>query len=466
MSVQEQNKIILVGRKGSGKSTITSHIHRQSQVKYKTKTQVNVNEFDLNLISNFIYTPKYVSDVGNVITQDRFFQLVWNNFLYLQAMKVLIYDGKMGAHIAPIGKYVTIIERRIKRMMGSNGRSKKIALENTWPDFVWMTSRLLNLIDDTVSKARNESENFITDIAESFLDNAVTEFVFGKNCLSAFKHCVHLCQRRFLFTLNGFDERFDRFRLDTLRGHFTDDQVSFRNKMEIDWLRGLLRSVLDVRMGSTILGEKMDFCITVPKDRVLEIRESERDDYRYRNLSADIKWTGIELAILMHKRVQEINRLSPRKTLEPLERFNDAMQRAYPDIPIRISFQIGRNRVDTSLFVYMLRHTFWRPRDIISIASQIIATAELLKGRHKEIDIEAVRSTVSNATFGIVRSEFINEFQSHCFNLKEVISAFQRSNNIMAFREIEKKIGKVDFQFVDLSIFCRREHTQKDSVLV
>jgi hypothetical protein len=48
----------------------------------------------------------------------------------------------------------------------------------------------------------------------------------------------------------------------------------------------------------------LDFCIAVPKDRYLEIQRIERDSYRNWHRGVPLNWSGIELAILLRKRLE------------------------------------------------------------------------------------------------------------------------------------------------------------------
>ncbi len=448
-SAYDQNRIILIGRKGSGKSTIAAQIHRKREKTYKSNIDLHVDKFNLNMIGNLIYTQKFASDINSIISQDRFFSLIWLHYIYLQSMKILLQDSRNGSHVVDISASVSVIERKLSDLQGESSGGGKVQLENYWPDFVWIVGKIVNLVEVAIKQARTDEPSFHSDMASFFDVDNISNELFGKELFHEFRCCVDKCKRKFLFTLNGFDTEFDSFRVETQRRHLPEDEVIFRNQLEIDWLRGLLHSVLDMRTGITALASKIDFCLTVPKDRFVEVRQTERDDYRYRNLAADIKWTAIELALLLNKRIETINDFEPKKPISPIERFDYAMSKAYPEIPLRIEFQYGNVRISTSLFVYLLRHTFWRPRDLMFLLAQIVTTMKLLRKRRRKMNVEIIRKAVARATYGIVRSEFINEFQSVCINIRTIISTFQRCDNIVDYANLEKRIGKLNFEFVD-----------------
>lgn len=461
MSVMNQNKIILVGRKGAGKSTIASHIHRDSQYNYKTTIGIHVDQFNLNYVANLIYTPKVWSDISNFVTQEKFFSHVWLNYVYLQSLKVLVYDERLGRHAANVSEYISVIEDELEKIHPHDGKKRDIDFSSYWPDFLWIASEIVEIVEGAIDDARDNEKMFAADIAAALAPKTVSLKLFGAKCCKALEECVRRCKRHFLFTLDGFDRDFDRFRVETLRAQLPTEVIDFRRQLELNWLRGLLHSVLDVRQGNSFLSDKIEFCLTVPKDRFLEIRQTERDDYRYINPSADIKWTAVELALLLSKRIEQVNSLNLRQKPHPLERFDIVMESVYPYIPRRINFKYDNTRIDTSLFIYLLRHTFWRPRDLMLLLAPIITTMEFLRTRRKQMDIEVLRRAVARTTFDIVRSEFINEFKTICINIEDVIQRFAKSKNILVFDDIETSLGDFSFEFLDARFLRKKELIEK-----
>src|SRR5262245_60500158 len=105
--------------------------------------------------------------------------------------------------------------------------------------------------------------------------------------------------------------------------------------MQIDCLRSMLHSAIDIKSGThgkTAAG-LIEFCITVPVDRFMEIRKLERDEYIYRWKHSDILWTGIELSILCRKRLELLTDYMTGRELPPLERLDDILEQQYPGHP-------------------------------------------------------------------------------------------------------------------------------------
>jgi len=95
----------------------------------------------------------------------------------------------------------------------------------------------------------------------------------------------------------------------------------------------------------------------------MEIMSNERDAYRYIGKYHDIKWSGIELAIMLRKRLEVIIGESTNKDDRPPARL-DWILRQFPCIPQRSLVSVGGKEYEMSVFIDVLRHSFWRPREI------------------------------------------------------------------------------------------------------
>lgn len=50
-----------------------------------------------------------------------------------------------------------------------------------------------------------------------------------------------------------------------------------------------------------------------------------------------------------------------------------------------------------------------------------------------------------------MRSEFINEFQSYCSNIEDIVEAFRKQPQVISFAELYKCIADLSFEFVNRS---------------
>ena len=193
--------------------------------------------------------------------------------------------------------------------------------------------------------------------------------------------------------------------------------------------------------------ELIQVCITVPKDRFYEVMRTERDSYRYHNRFCSLEWSGIELAILLRKRLEELSQMSTDKKKSPVERLAAVLKAKFPYIPNDISFDFNGKTYTMPLFLYVLRHTFWRPRDVLLYYAKIIATSEDLRRKRIRVSAEAIRRAIKEATYEVIQSEFINEFSSTVINIREILSAFSNISQFVTYSEIGEILTKVDFRF-------------------
>src|SRR5262245_60500159 len=93
-------------------------------------------------------------------------------------------------------------------------------------------------------------------------------------------------------------------------------------------------------------------------------------------------------------------------------------------IPRVLSFTFNGQPVRISLFFYLLRHTFWRPRDMLYYLAKIITTYDSMRGAKKVLSAELLKRIVASTTYDVIRGEFIREFNSMCPNIEAIIKQF------------------------------------------
>src|SRR5690606_33208944 len=113
-------------------------------------------------------------------------------------------------------------------------------------------------------------------------------------------------------------------------------------------------------------------------------------------------------------------------------------------IPQEVDVQIGDNINRVTTFRYLLRHTFWRPRDIIFVLAAMLTTHSVLSKRRMRFDQALLKEIVSRTTFDIINSEFINEYRTSITNITEIIGLFRESNIRLPFHDVEEALKGVD----------------------
>ena len=431
--IVSQFKCILIGRKGSGKSTIAKIFENNSFSKYKSSISIHVDNFDLGFIYNTIYTRKYSTEIGDIVNLEKFFNIVWKVFCYRAGATILIEDYESGTNIVNIEKWIPKIHE-IHRI-------NKCKYRDT---FIDTCVDVANYINNTITR-EPANEKFLSNLAEKLSFEEIIKNVIGADRLNSMSKAIELCERRFVLILDGFDSNFDDFRNTTISNSTASaEEIQSRNWFEICWLKGMLRTILDLRSADEVYQDKIDFCVTIPQDRYLEARETERDDYRLRDLAADIHWSGYELAILGWKRLEKLQNLSSDKSNPPIERFNEMLSSPNLQIPESITLKVAGETIRISTFKYILRHTFWRPRDFLHILAAILTKYQFVKKRRRKITPAILREVVSRATYRIIDSEFFKEYSKNIVNIKQTVEKFEGSSTLIKFEIISQRLHNFD----------------------
>src|SRR5690606_17254279 len=213
-----------------------------------------------------------------------------------------------------------------------------------------------------------------------------------------------------------------------------------RANFEVDWLNSLLLLILNQginqRDESKLFYKTLHYCITIPKDRFLEIRKVDRDTFRHHGRFAPLNWSGIELAEFLRKRLEHLENGKSNRLNTPDLRLSETLENYYGHIPQDIQFDFNGRQYTIPLFFYILRHTFWRPRDILFYYTNILSLAKELKFKKSEITSEKIRYIVKVTTIKVIKSEFINEFSTSYDNIEEVIGKFKNKKQILTYLEL------------------------------
>jgi hypothetical protein len=124
------------------------------------------------------------------------------------------------------------------------------------------------------------------------------------------------------------------------------------------------------------------------------------------------------------------------------------MAEHYPDFPREIEIIHDGKKYKFETILYIIRHTFWRPRDVLYYMAELLARLDVCRKRKRTFSAEIIKSCVSNTTYEIIKSEFIGELRSICPNIEMVIRSFENCKQILSFGEIGGILSKVEIGFV------------------
>ena len=459
--LRKQNTYIFLGRKGCGKSTLGPLLFLFEKDKYKEHIEINVDKIDLEYSINIIFSNALRYDLDIIIKTVDFFKLVWEVLLLYKCCEVLVEEDKKGKlsecqkkHITSIKRFLNKIKKIENKYFDEFGENRKE--KNNNPIFQWSISSVVEYVEKAVQKSSSvKEEKFHYDLHTLLKRNVVLSDIFTKNVLKNIYAIISECKRKIFVSFDGFDSLFEKFRNKTINHSFDEETKTFRKNIEIGFLEGFLGLAMRIKSNpkNDTIYSNIDMCVTVPKDRFFEIKNTQRDSYRYINTFQEIKWTGIELSIMLRKRFEFLyeEKYLSNKTNSPRERLESVVENLpiLNSLPTDTIININNKVYEIDTFLNVLRHTFGRPREILIYYSKLIATARDFIKRKQQIDDFAVSKIISDATYGVIKEEFIKEFENYCLNIEQILNKFKKSTQILSKIELENKLGSIHFDFIN-----------------
>src|SRR5581483_9394031 len=135
-------------------------------------------------------------------------------------------------------------------------------------------------------------------------------------------------------------------------------------------------------------------------------------------------------------RLEEAYQFRSAKEEIPENRLEEVWCKCVPSVPWEITFSYDGRTITTPLFFYILRHTFWRPRDILLHYAKILALDRDFKKKRLLVSSEVIRRVVRDTNYEIIKSEFINEFSQTIYEFEAIVEAFRGHKQFMSFSEL------------------------------
>lgn len=450
----------VVGRKGAGKSTITHALAVLGEPVPTVALRVEFEKLPLSLVYNLLRIDNSIeppldqkvttfdiayerfkenraveSDLHYAVSPIMGYQMLWDVFLHIFFVWKMS-QSKSGARY----------KRLINEFLGQRLRSVKLEDENlligTSVLFVRAFEKLVEFVDKSITVAESGG-SYVNLVAHMNL-TAFREYAFGVKGWEKIEESIcQLRQRqeRVLITVDGFD---------SMVGYFvrSAEHMGSAARFERELLMGLSQLVLNndaLGYRNSCLYDRSTFCIAIPFDRFLDIRSHDRDRYLYRQRFASLRWSGLELSALARKRLALLHSVEDKKGPNLRERLESVMRLGYPELPDELVFKFGSAIYHMPLFIYLLRHTLWRPRDILFYYSVLLAASETNRKSKQIIETSFVRQVIAGATRFVVNDEFIDEFKGSFRNLDYVLSRFQQAPQYLSWVQLKELIDHVKF---------------------
>lgn len=456
----KQSAWIVVGRKGSGKTTFLKNLNKIDSDSYNAsyKELAPICADNLNLDHIYKVVSKYHADKIEIPLKD-IIVLFWQVLFVLHSIYVIGIeeeDDKID------GK-----ERAIKFQNVSNKLKELLALK-TPKSGQYLSFRrdgvlrqlsvtAIDFIDDYFAIALQNANpnNLIASILGMLTPSNILSNKFGNELLDDFIVSFEECSKKILISIDGFDKESETFR--RMTQSYDKDSIEYINRLnfEITFYSQLLEVASDYKFETyqdvlqNVIKEHLAFCIVLPKDRYDQIVKLDRDSAKKHFCSLD--WDQYELMKLVTHRLEYLIRKNNGggfnfpKFNSLKERFYYAIKTYCPNIPDTVYININGNKFSFDLFNYILRLSFWRPRDVISHFSKIIPLFKEESKDDDDLKNEILKLTLKAGAREIIKNEFIKEYENVFINLNEVLHAFDEQNIIMTANDFIKILANTKF---------------------
>jgi energy-coupling factor transporter ATP-binding protein EcfA2 len=456
--IKNQYAVFLIGRKGSGKSTIANTLPQLEYKQYKAcismlADQINLLEtyhmIDHKKYGSLFDTVKYyfagrTSEFTQLNPTQLLFKYAWLGVLYICFARELCELGKTNKLNALQKSYYDLLLEEFNKF--TFGQSKNIEASKY---FTVASVAFAEFWDRIVTDALS-LQNF-TEVVR-YIDSNVNEeryleMLLSRPLLDVLRNIVSHCDRSVLITLDDFDSVFSIFR-NSLKHAEKEDVVSdILATLEPAWIQSLMLLILELkgyRKGwRDPFFKRVDFCITIPRDSYSHVIYNDRDAFLNIECTVDLEWTGVYLAQMLLKRLSYMYDEIYDSTKDVLSELNRVSLVYLNRLPPVVRFDFNGEAISVNLFLYVLRHSFWRPRDILKYYAALMTAA--LSSPGDDLSVEQVRLIVGMTAKVIVKTEFIGEFKDVITNLEKIINQFRKSPQLLQYNDVYEKVKDISF---------------------
>lgn len=463
--ILNQECFFIAGRKGSGKSTFINNFRNMDKEKfdsiYKQMVPIKAENFQHeDVYGTFI--KKHANDC-EIITPHDWLTIFWKVYFTLQSIVIIGLEVENGT-IDYNDERRNIFERVARKLKTRLGLREGSHYRSFKGDSVPKTlfHAVVELVDEQFDYAieRAEKKQVIASFSARMTSDLIIEKLFGKKDIKLFLEALRQCKKKIIIALDGFDTHSEDFRAATVSISRDDEEFKRRDDYEKLFFRTLIEVVSGFKRFDyndhimSVISSYLDFCIVLPKDRYDQIIRDDRDSFKKRFCS--LSWDAYELLDLLIRRLEYLIRKIDSTILidnqaNIFERMNKALS-FFPGLPNKLCFDINGNKVTMGIFNYILRYSFWRPRDVISNLSSLLAYVIEIDDDDQIVVYDDVRLSdvelklaIKDNVRKLIQKEFIEENQNVFRNLEYVLRQFKNYpmiNNALDFRN---KLASIHF---------------------
>lgn len=436
-----QHSCLVIGRKGSGKSTLFEILKKMNpelfEEKYKVLCPINAEFIETYTLFGAI--EQFRSD-ELYVNMDKILCLFWQSYFAFYSMYIICLEEE---HHRILDERQAIF-RRVSYKIKNRLQVKILDTDQ-------VRSSLFTLVVDELSRYASTDvidhasyESFIPSIiANLTVENILLNFL-GQRLYNQYMFAIRKCKKRILIALDGFDTKSDSFRAEAntlYQNPIPEKQdIGFRMiKFEKLFYRNLVYTIdmikkNHIHLSNSPIFDLVDFCIVLPQDRLDQIETVDRD-FSKKQICC-LFWDAYELLNMILLRLEYIKGVKQGITLDIQERFHQVMLHI-PGISDVIKITIDGREREIDIFSYILRHSFWRPRDILIHFAQLLRLSDdAVQENIRVVDNDIIKNILAKSANKIIEDEFIKEYDKVFINLREVLHSFDHMDLINSLSEV------------------------------
>ena len=389
--IQDKNVGLISGRKGSGKTTLVQiQEYEASLNNCFPEIDISVNNWKIHMLIQNQAFKQAQGDFEYVDLEVNFFDFVWPLFVSLCLTASVLFDRREHGRPVASGQIVTseFIARQLDKLLFNCQKFKMFRFDSLFELSVISAREYMQSV---VDNANSETEaKFRLDVMNNLSIGGALSSVFGLE-MSRLLSAIEAAQdntgsRRFIFGFDRFDTEIQKYRQFDI--HMPKAERVERASREVAWLSSLTKFVNKTRSFDRTDSEEtfyqffseIKFLVVLPYDRVREILDSQRDSITS-EIVEEIHWQPKELMTMLRKRLQALYKIDDQQidkvnNPSPEQRFKKCLSVGRIPLPEKSHIQLGTLKIEMDLFLYVLRHSLFRPRDILIHYAGIIGHVE------------------------------------------------------------------------------------------
>lgn len=451
-SVLAQTRRYIIGRKGSGKTTFFELLEKYDVEAFEEKFKIlkPIKAEEINMERAYAVLSSFEND-DELFSLNSRLELFWEIYTYICSIYIVCLEEEL---------FKIEDERRdIFKEAGNVFRNEKFGVEKLTDNrchealFVSAIETFENFFRSQLIDY-SKIHSFTASLVANFNVENVLKVYFGKDLYIKLKNAILKCKKKAIIALDGFDRVSDNFRTKTisyLNSNNSQTQQEGNNRLEFEGLfyRSMFNVFERLREASMGIMSKVSFCIIIPQDKLDQIKKSDRDFSKYN--FATLSWDAIDLLQMLVKRLEYV--YGEVDCDDVVEKFERIMKKHFQTIPLKMQIDIDGREENMHIFEYLLRISFWRPRDIIKYFYEIYLANKNNIKRRQELSSDTIKSILNKKSYDVIEDEFYAEYRKVITNIEEIMEQFRGKNILLNVEEVYEILYNQPFKMSALREF-------------